>query len=173
MDAPRYSERQYFRQGWLWALLLVSSLPAALLGVVAVLDGAGGLTATATLWIGVVVLLVVGPLIGFYHARLEVSVREDGLVVRLWPLQLRRRRVPCTDIEAVRWVEVSPMADFGGVGVRRHFSLYRWGLRIDEPVGYVVAGDRGVRIDRREGRDLVVTSEDPAALLAALEEVCS
>lgn len=172
MPAAAYSERQYFRQDWLWALLVVSSVPAAIVGVAAVLDDNGGLTTDATLWVAVVLLLVFGPLVGFYYARLEVSVDEGGLGLRLWPLQLRRRRVSCADIEAVRTVDISPMGDFGGVGVRYNLSFYRWGVRIEEPVGYVASGDRGVRIERAEGRDLVVTSTDPRALAAALDRAC-
>jgi hypothetical protein len=172
MDPVAYSERQYFRQDWLWALLLVSSVPAAIV-VVAVLHDSGGLTTDAAFWIVAVLSLVFGPIVAFYYARLEVSVDEDGLALRLWPLQLRQRLVPCTDIEAVRTVDISPMGDFGGVGVRYDLSVYRWGVRIGEPVGYVVSGDRGVRIDRTNGRDLVVTTEDPRALAAALDRACT
>ncbi|MUV90225.1 hypothetical protein GJ629_10260 [Halapricum sp. CBA1109] len=166
-----YSERQRFRQGWLWALLLVSSLPAALIGVVAVaVDSDPG--TNVPLWVAFVLLVVFAPLVVFYRATFRVEVRDDGLAFRLWPLHLSYRTVTCSDIETVTPTEISPFGDFGGVGVRLSPTLYRWGVRFDGPLGYIVSGESAVRIRRSQAQDIVLTSEDPYALSAALDRVC-
>jgi len=171
MSAVHYSERQYFRQDWLWALLLVGSVPAALLASVAVaVDSDPG--TNVPLVIGVILVLVFSPLVLFYYANLDLEVRDDGLALRLWPLHLRSRTISCAEIESVRATEISPMGEFGGVGIRLQPTLYRWGISFDGPVGYIVKGKRAVRIERSEKRDIVVTSTDPSTLAETLEGVC-
>jgi len=171
VSTVHYSERQYFRQDWLWALLLVGSVPAALLASVAVaVDSDPG--TNVPLVIGVILFLVFSPLVLFYYANLRVEVRDDGLALRLWPLHLRARTIPCEEIESVRPTEISPMSEFGGVGIRLNPTLYRWGIRFDGPIGYIVAGKRAVRIERTGGREIVITATDPHTLASALERVC-
>lgn len=171
MSTTHYSETQYFRQDWLWALLLVGSVPAGVLAVVAILaDSAPGEDVTVPL--AIVSLLVFGPLVVLYRANLDIRVQDDGLRLKLWPFHLRARTVACADIERVRVTDISPMGDFGGVGIRLQPRLYRWGITFDGPVGYIVSGDRGVRIERRDGPDVVLTSSDPQTLATALERVC-
>jgi len=171
MSTVHYSERQYFRQDWLWALLLVGSVPAAVLASVAVAVDADPET-NVPLVIGVILLLVFAPLALFYRANLRVEVRDDALHLRLWPLHLRPRTIDCANIESIRTDEISPMGEFGGVGIRLNPSVYRWGVDFDGPVGYVVTGGRAVRIERADGREIVITSTDPPAFASALERVC-
>jgi len=132
MSTVHYSERQYFRQDWLWALLLVGSVPAAVLASVAVAVDADPET-NVPLVIGVILLLVFAPLALFYRANLRVEVRDDALHLRLWPLHLRPRTIDCANIESIRTDEISPMGEFGGVGIRLNPSVYRWGCRLRRP----------------------------------------
>lgn len=166
-----YSETQRFRQGWLWALLLVSAVPSGLLGIASITADSDPGT-NVPLWTAVILLLVFGPLVVLYRSNLRIEVRDDGLALRLWPLHLRERTVPCTDVESVIVRDISAMSDFGGVGIRFSPRLYRWGVGVRDPVGYIVAGDQGVRVRRRDGPDVVLTSNDPRALAAALERAC-
>lgn len=171
-ETVHYSERQHFRQDWLWALLVVGSVPGAVLASVAVaVDSDPG--TNVPLWIGVIFALVCSPLVAFYYATLRIEVREDGLALRLWPLHLRERTVDCTDVESVRAIEISPMGEFGGIGIRLNPTCYRWGVRFDEPLGYIVEGTGAVRIERAEQRDVVLTSKDARTLARTLERQCS
>lgn len=165
-----YEETQYFRQGWLWALLVISSVPAALLGTVAVVTDADPGT-NVPLWVGIVLVVVFGPLVFFYRANLRIEARDTALLLRLWPFHLRARTVPYSGIESITATEISPLSDFGGVGVRLQPSLYRWGVRFDEPVGYIVTGKGAVRIERTDGKTLVVTATDPDALVQTVERL--
>jgi hypothetical protein len=169
-STTHYEETQYFRQPWLWALLVISGVPAALLGIVAVTTDAGAGT-NAPLWIGVVLVVVFGPFVILYRATLRIEARDDTLLLCLWPFHLRARRIPYAEIESITATEISPMADFGGLGVRLQPTFYRWGVRFDGPVGYIVEGTRAVRITRAGASTLVVTSTDPDTLVRTVERI--
>ena len=169
-STTHYEETQYFRQPWLWALLVISGVPAALLGIVAVTTDAEAGT-NAPLWIGVVLVVVFGPFVILYRATLRIEARDDALLLCLWPFHLRARRIPYAEIESITATEISPMADLGGLGVRIQPTFYRWGIRFDGPVGYIVEGTRAVRITRAGASTLVVTSTDPDTLVRTVERI--
>jgi hypothetical protein len=172
MTEPRFREVQRFRQDWLWALLIFSSLPAYILVVVVVVDDAGGLGPDVYPTLAGVTVLVWGPLVVFYRAALVTEVRSDGLYLKLWPLHLSFRRVACGDMSTYETVSFSPMGDFGGIGVRHNPTLYRWGVSFDGPKAYVASGGDGVQIERVSARPLIVGTQRPTELQAALERTC-
>lgn len=110
------------------------------------------------------VLLVPAVLYGLVLSTLAWRVRVDasGLVARS-VLGLPVFRVPLTVVAGVRTVEVSPMRDFGGWGLR--FGALGWGL--------VMRGGSAIAVDRKGRSPFVVTVDDAdtgAALLAALAQ---
>jgi hypothetical protein len=123
------------------------------------------------LWAGVILAVVISPFVLLYWANLRIEAGDEALMLRLWPFHLRARRVPYAEIDSVTATEISPMADFGGLGVRIQPMFYRWGIRFDGPVGYIVEGTQAVRINRTDGRTLVVTSNDPHTLVRTIERV--
>lgn len=165
-----YEEVQYFRQPWLWALLTISGVPAALLGIVSILSEADAGT-NVPMWIGFVLAIVFGPFVLLYRANLRIEARDNDLMLRLWPFHLRARTIPYKDIDSITITEISPITDFGGVGVRFQPSFYRWGIRFDGPVGYIVDGQQAIRIERAGEKSLVVTSMDPDTLVRTVERV--
>lgn len=111
-----YEEVQYFRQPWLWALLTISGVPAALLGIVSILSEADAGT-NVPMWTGLVFAVVFGPFVLLYRANLRIQARDDDLMLRLWPFHLRARTIPYEDMDSITITEISPTTDFGGVGV--------------------------------------------------------
>lgn len=172
MTAAQFTETQRFRQDWLWALLLVSTLPAFVIVVVVTVDDAGGFTAEVYPTLGGVALLMWGPLVVFYKASLRTEVRDDGLYLKLFPLHLSARHVPCEDITAIDTESFSPIGKYGGIGIRYNPTLYRWGISFEKPKAYIASGGDGVRIERRDRRPLVVGTQRPRELRAALERAC-
>lgn len=141
---PTFREVQRFRQWWLWALLGAITLPMLVLGPVS--------------WVG---LLVVGPVIGLLSvARLRTEVRADGVYVELWPLHRSFRRFTWDEIEEYEARRYSPLREFGGWGIR-------WA---PGTLAYNVSGDRGVWIERTDGRALLVGSRRPQEFVEAMDE---
>ena len=165
-----YEEVQYFRQPWLWTLLIISGVPAILLGIVSILSEADAGT-TVPMWIGFVLAVVFGLFILLYRANLRIEARDNDLTLRLWPFHLRARTIPYKDIDSITITEISPITDFGGGGVRFRPSFYRRGTRFDGPVGYIVDGKQAIRIVRAGEKSLVVTSIDPDTLVRTIERV--
>jgi len=91
----------------------------------------------------------------------RVRVSAAGLRVHSvtgWP----RWSIPASDITAAQVVQVDPMADFGG-----------WGLRIsvDGRVGVVLRTGDALQVERRTGRTFVVTVDDAATAASVLSAV--
>ncbi|WP_340098615.1 hypothetical protein [Salinibaculum salinum] len=173
MSTILFEERQHFRQDWLWALLIVSTLPAFILVVVVVVDDAGGLTPEVYPTLASLTVLLWGPLVIFYKAVFVTEVRTDGLYLKLWPLHLSFRHVPCTEMRSHEPTSFSPVGEYGGIGVRHNPTFYRWGVSFEEPKAYIADGGEGTRIERADSRPLVVGTQQPQELHAALERACA
>jgi hypothetical protein len=90
----------------------------------------------------------------------RVRVDAAGLTVRSLPFGWPRRRIRLDQIDAVKTVQVNPIAEFGGWG-------WRWGAA---GTGVVVREGQGILVVLRDGRRFTVTVDDAAtgaALLAA------
>ncbi|KAM9861617.1 hypothetical protein ACI1US_02519 [Leucobacter sp. BZR 635] len=90
--------------------------------------------------------------------RFNVRIDERGFEARSfvgWPVL----RAAADNVADVSVGEINPLAEFGG-----------WGLRVtvDGRVGIVMRTGEGLRIERRKGRDLVVTLDDAESAAAAL-----
>lgn len=143
MSEPSFTERQRFRQWWIWALLGGVALAMLLAGPAA--------------WLGVAALTPIGAFV--YSLRLRTEVRDDGVYYRLWPLHRSFRRIEWAEIERYEAETYHPIREFGGWGVR-------WA---PGRIAYTVSGNRGVRIERGEGRTVLLGSQRPEAFAEAIE----
>lgn len=143
-----FHEEQRFRHWWIWALLLVAAAPSLL--VVA----ARGLVLPALL--GPLILLAVGALLAF--ARLVVDVDREAITVAfhfLWP----KRVIPLSDVQSAKAITYRAFIDYGGYGVR--YSLFRgWAFN--------VSGHEGVVVETKNGSRLMIGSQRPKELEAAI-----
>ena len=137
--------------------ILLGTLAVVVAAVVAYVSGA----AAPAVWVlaGVALLLVV-----FSATTLAFHVRVDeaGLEVRS-VVGLPRFRVPLAQVTRAAAVEVNPMGEFGG-----------WGIRLAPGrFGVVLRTGQAIEVWRDGGRRFVVTVDDAqtgAALLAAFAE---
>lgn len=145
----RYHERQHFHRGLLVFLLLV----ALLSGVTAVV----ATVQTGRLVFAVVLIPValVPALLGFVFA-LETQVEGNELRVRLVPLPFRR--IPLADVASAEVRTYRPLREYGGWGIR-------WGRA---GMAYNARGNRGVQLVLKDGRRVLIGSQEPERLLAAL-----
>lgn len=164
MRAPAaivHQERQRFNQPWLWVLI-------------------GGVT--LVIWWGAWqqlvlgrpfgnnpapdgVLLIVLALFGvgfpwlFARARLDSEVTTDGIRIRFLPFHIRYREWSFDDIESVEARTYSPLAEFGG-----------WGIRLGcQGIAYNVRGDQGIQLVLRSGRRVLIGTQDPDGFMDAVD----
>jgi len=141
---PVFRERQQFRQLWLWGLLGGLAFLMVVLGPEA--------------WAGVIILSAVGGLV--YSLRLETEVRTDGIYVKMWPIHWSFRRIPWSEIERYESTRYRPLREFGGWGIR-------W---VPGKLAYNVSGNRGVWIERMDGRTILIGSQRAEEFARAIDE---
>jgi hypothetical protein len=172
----RFVEVQRFRQWWFWLLLvgaaaLVVGICAYGLYVQLVLRRPFGNNPTsdtallATSIAAFVVWVAVLALFAVMHLRTEV--RADGLYIRFFPLHRSFHRLPLGDVTEIEAVTYRPVMQYGGYGIRYSFG---------SPGGtkgkaYNVSGNRGVRLTFTTNRHLLIGSQKPDELAAAIESL--
>lgn len=130
----------------------------ALLALVAV----AVFTTDGAAWPVLVIPVAIGILL-FAFSAYTVRVDDSGLLVRAM-LGVPVWRIRADEIAAAGVVEVAPIAEFGGWGVR---------LGRNGRTGVITRGGEALQVRRRSGRALVVTVDDAgtaAALLSAVAE---
>lgn len=102
-------------------------------------------------------ILVILPIYG----GLRVSVTPDVLAVRLGIFGLPLLKVRHRDIALIEVMKFSPLADFGGWGIRYSLSKGIW--------GYFLAGTRGVKVKTVREKQYLIGSNNPEYLAAVCE----
>jgi hypothetical protein len=153
-----YVETQRFRQTWIWVLLVFSMLiPCLLIGAQLAVERDTGLV---VIFVGVLALGLL-PLALFALMKLVVRLEGGRLSIRFVPFL--RKHYPLQDVARWEVCDFRPLADYGGWGIR-------WGRG---GWAYTVSGNRGVQLEFRDGRTLLVGSQRPEELAAALEQARS
>lgn len=166
-EPPLFVEEQFARQWWLWLLVINFALWVWVGFWIQIVQGrpAGSRPAPDWVWWLLAVVLGIGLPYLLYVARLRVEVRRDllflGFVTPLFPLL----RVPIAleKIVSAEAVTYRPLRDYGG-----------WGIRVgSKGLAYTVSGNRGVLLKMREGRDVLIGSNEPERFALALQQALS
>lgn len=149
-----YKETQRFLKPWMNVLVAV----VAVAGVAFLIS-----QVTQGMWkdvIGSVVLL--GVLALFRSLKLVSIVKPDGLFVRFFPFHWSRKRIPLEDVIEVVSKTYSPIREYGG-----------WGIRCGKDGGraYNVSGNQGVLLKYRDGKSLLIGTQKPQELEAAIRTI--
>ncbi len=139
--------------------IVAAVLSVAVAAVVAWLTGADPLLAWLLTGIALLLLVLAAMTLAFH-----VRVDETGLHVDS-VLGVPRFHVPLADVVSAARVDVNPMGEFGGWGVRIAPHGRRFGI--------VLRAGEAIEVRRRSGKRLVVTVDDAgtgASLLEALVE---
>jgi hypothetical protein len=153
-SAILFSERQRFRQIWIWLFLLV--LDGYLLFKLFKHPAHAQPFNKDFLAPAIVVLLIT---FLFSVLRLDTQIREDGVYVRFFPLRLHFRRYPWEDIEKIFIRKYSPLIEYGGWGIR--FSLSGKGRALN------ISGNKGIQlVFSNQARLLIGTNKPEEAALA-------
>jgi hypothetical protein len=144
-----FREEQRFRQPWLMLLMAGTILVCAWAIDVSGIQSWGA-------WL--VVAFPAATWVWLLSMTLVTEVRPEGLYIRfkmLWP----ERTIPFSQIVKVEEKRYRPILEYGG-----------WGVRGIAPVkAFNVSGNRGVLLSLTGGQSLMIGSQRPDQLAAALQ----
>jgi len=157
---PIYQETQFFRQPWIWALVLCISLISIYGAVQQLILGKpfGNNPAPDTVMVIIAVIFGLGLPAFMFMMNLAIEVREDGLYIRFSPFHLSFHKIALEDIKEFQARTYNPIKEYGG-----------WGIRYGRNgKAYNVRGNRGVQLQLTSGRKLLIGSQKPEELAEAL-----
>jgi hypothetical protein len=155
---PLYTETQRFRQPWILAIIGLIALGAWVGFIQQVVRGKPFGDDPAPDWAVTLLTALLG--IGLPAAtvwlRMETEVYPDRVEVRMKPLS--HRVIPVSEIAGAAVRTYRPLRDYGGWGIRG-FGANR---------AYNASGDRGVQLVLTDGNRVLIGSQQPEALEAAI-----
>lgn len=158
-----FKESQRFRQWWIWALVLIAPAIVVWGMVQQLVLGVPWGNNPAPDWVLVLLACVIGlglPAFMFWVG-LDTVVRYEGVYVRYFPFHLKWVIIPVDSIESARAIEYHPIRDYGGWGIR-----YGAGGK-----AYSVSGNRGVMLEFKDGKRLLIGSQKAEELGRAISSV--
>ena len=169
-DEPFYSEKQRFRQWWLWLLILIVSLigPIVFLWAIfqqVIMESPIGNNPTSDL-----VLMILGLIFGIgfgigipllmYTTGLDTEVREYGVCIRFRPFHRKSVVFSFESVQKAEAITYNPLQDFGGWGFR-----YRRNGK-----AYNVRGNKGVLLTLKDGKNVLIGSNHHEVLCLAINK---
>ena len=109
-------------------------------------------------WVYVLLGVVVAILLGVLTMRQTTAVSPEAVTVRFGLLYTAR--IPVAELASAQAVAYRPVGDYGGWGIR--------GTRRRRALN--TRGDRGVLLKKTDGSTVLIGSQKPRELLAALEQ---
>jgi len=159
-NPPIFKEQQRFQQWWLWVLVLGCTVLAWWAFIQQILADRPFGQNPAPDWAVVLLWIVIGFDLPFFFGilKLVVEVRSGQVFIHFRPLS--RRTIPTSDILSVEVRRYNALVEYGGWGIKG------WSRR---KMAYNVRGDRGVDLTLRDGRRILIGSQRPEELAAAIE----
>jgi len=157
---PLYREAQYFRQLWLWVIVLFISLLSIYGLIQQVILGIPFGNNPAPDAILVIIAVIFGLILPLflYKTNLTIEVHSDGLYIRFFPFHLSFHKIATEYIKEFKARSYSPLKEYGG-----------WGIRYGRNgKAYNVSGNRGVQLHLSDGKQLLIGSQKPDELCEAL-----
>lgn len=157
-----FNETQYFRQKWLWAIIIF--FPAfSLYGIYEQIImgnpiGNQPMSDTGLIWF--TVLIGFGLPYLFFSIKLKTRVSEQGLHYQFFPIHLKDRVIFFEDISSFKARKYSPLKEFGGWGIR-------WGF---EGKAYNVSGAEGLQLVLKNDIKILFGSQKSKELEKAMKK---
>ena len=99
----------------------------------------------------------------FFILKLETEVRSDGLYVRFYPMHIRFRKFTRKELAEHYCRTYKPILEYGGWGIRCSFT--------GKGKAYNVSGNKGVQLVLTNGKKLLIGSQKPDDLAAAIAQM--
>ncbi len=153
---PLFYEKQRFNQWWLWAIIIIGLL----IGSYSFYNQyIGGLISMNIILL--YILFELGILLLFITLRLETTITKDEVQVLFFPFHLKKRTYPFSSIKKMEVITYSPIADYGGWGVRISFNGKAFNVR----------GDKGLKLYFDDRKPLLIGTQKPEELQKCLEQL--
>jgi Family of unknown function (DUF6141) len=156
-----FREVQYFRQWWVWLLVIAVVALAWWAFIVQIIKGVpfGDRPAPdAVVWIIAILIGMALPLL-FLTIRMITEVRKDRIRIRYIPLYTRI--VKPGEIKTFEACRFRPIRDYGGWGIRWAGS---------RGMAYIISGNEGVRLELTDGKKLMIGSQKAEELASAIRK---
>ncbi|WP_153796964.1 hypothetical protein [Foetidibacter luteolus] len=151
-----FRERQQFRQGWLWFLLVFSTITSVLLPTVLMFNE--GKVKDGLFAVGLVLFMGAVNMLLFYITSFETVVTVKGIYYRWMPFF---RNYSFIDIQAIADIKLQKWTNTSW----GYSKTKKWGK------AHTVSGDRGVAIDMKDGRKYYIGSQQALSLLTSCEQL--
>jgi hypothetical protein len=112
--------------------------------------------------LAVIITISAAVMILFWNAKLLTEIRSDGLYIRFFPFHLGFKRFAFEDFAEYYAREYSPIGEYGGWGIRGSFKNGK---------AYNISGKLGLQIVFKNGKKLLIGSQKPEELVAAIGSV--
>jgi hypothetical protein len=159
-----YSERQRFKQWWLWLILLgVNGL--FLFGVFKQVIGGQQFGDKPMSNVGLLIVtgLTIALTILFVNFRLETTIKKDGIYVRFFPFHLQFKHYTWDKLTKSYVRQYAPISEYGG-----------WGLRLGlggKGTAYNVSGNKGLQLEFNNGKKILIGTQKEPELKTLLVEL--
>ena len=98
----------------------------------------------------------------FFLLKLQTEVKPDGIYVRFFPFHIHFKRFAAEDLSEYYARQYKPIREYGGWGIRCSLRNGR---------AYNVSGNKGVQIVFKSGKKLLIGSQNPEQLEAAIRSI--
>lgn len=146
-----YEEEQPFDQAWLWGLMGIETL-VVLLPLILMKVGLPIIALSACIMLLTLVLMA--------SLKLKTRIDDQGVHFKMNVIHWKEQTIPWSDIEQIYVREYSPLAEYGG-----------WGIRYSrQGRAYNVRGNFGIQIVKKNGKRVLVGTQCPDEVAIALRK---
>jgi len=163
-DEILFSERQQFRQWWIW-LRLLGINGFFLFGVFQQVFGGRQFSDRPISNAGLLFSLGLSLLLTalFFNLRLETQIKKEGIYFRFFPFHLSFKEYPWDKISKLFVRQYNSIGEYGG-----------WGLRLGlfgKGKAYNVSGNKGLQIVFTDNKKLLIGTKKPDELSDTLKKL--
>jgi hypothetical protein len=159
-----FAEKQKFRQWWVILILLgFNTLIAYAIISQFFMGKPFGQNPMGNLGLIVTAVFVLLLSLLIFVVRMETQISSEGIQVRFFPFHLKFKKFSWDEISRCYVREYAPIGEFGGWGLR-------WGL-FGQGNAWNVAGNRGLQMEFKNGKKLLIGTQKPDLMIEALEKI--
>ena len=161
-----FREIQAFSSTLRWLLAVLMAVSVVIFGIAlweTITNPKTTNTLVPTLLSIIAMAIPISVTILFFILKLETEVRSDGLYVRFYPMHIRFKKFTKEDLAEHYCRTYKPLREYGGWGIRCSFT--------GKGKAYNVSGNKGVQLVLTNGKKLLIGSQKPDELAAAIDQM--